>query len=389
MEIDYTLVTSPHEKTDPNELIKAFGPQGQDQFSVVQIRPTIREVADLRNDAKTIALTPTMPMTLIEPKAGDEKTQIQDSGSSWGIEAIEAHSSRFDGQGAVVAVLDTGIVEHHPAFSSVQVISENFTDDASSVDGNGHGTHCAGTIAGNQVNNRRIGVAPGVQKLLCGKVLTDAGQGSTTAIVKGVQWASMQGAHVISMSLGIDFPAYVDSLHKVQGVELKAAVSLALQAYSSNVEMFAKLGDSLSALSYIGQGSLLIAASGNESRRPAYTIGTSPPAVASSIVSVAAVNRQLAVADFSNTNADISAPGVNIESAGIDGSISVLSGTSMAAPHVAGVAALWTQRFLETDQPPSVEQLKSAIYSNVRVPEHPDSSDFLNLGRGIVLAPNH
>ncbi|MFK7893148.1 MAG: S8 family serine peptidase, partial [Granulosicoccus sp.] len=267
------------------------------------------------------------------------------------------------------------------------IVAENFTDDASAEDANGHGTHCAGTIAGGMVDRTRIGVAPGVDRLLCGKVLTDSGQGSTTALVKGVQWASMQGAHVISMSLGLDFPAYVESLHKGRGLELKAAVSLALQAYTSNVDMFSKLGDSLSALSYIGQGSLIVAAAGNESRRPHYTIGTAPPAVAAPILSVAAVDSAMKVADFSNTNADVSAPGVQISSAGLDGGISVLSGTSMATPHIAGVAALWIQKFLESDSPPGVEQLRSALFSNVKFPERETVADKSDIGRGIVLSP--
>lgn len=386
MEIDYTLVTSPRATTDPGDLIRAFGPKGQDQFSVEQIRPTQREILDLRSDTKTIALTPTMPMRLIEPLPTKHASTVEQA-NAWGIETVEANTSRFSGKGAIVAVLDTGVFEQHPAFDGVMLVVENFTADASASDGNGHGTHCAGTIAGNLVDGLRIGVAPGVDRLLCGKVLADDGQGSTTAIVKGVQWASMQGAHVISMSLGIDFPAYVESLNKGRGLELKAAVSLALQAYGSNVDMFSKLGDSLSALSYIGQGSLLVAAAGNESRRPQYTIGTSPPAVASSILSVAAVDRELKAAAFSNTHADISAPGVNISSAGLDGTISVLSGTSMAAPHVAGVAALWMQKYLESDQPPGVEQLRSALFSSLKLPAGATGPDLSDIGRGIVKAP--
>lgn len=388
MELDYTLISSPRVVSNSDDLIRAFGPRGQDQFDVVQIQPSEREVADLRRDDKTIALTPTMPVALIEPILSENNTHISESENTWGIETVEADSTRFDGRGAIVGVLDTGIQANHSAFATTNLVAENFTEDASAADGNGHGTHCAGTIAGQNVNTLRIGVAPGIEKLLSGKVLSDAGHGSTTALVKGIQWASMQGAHVISMSLGIDFPAYVDELHKRRDMELKAAVSLALQAYASNIDMFAKLGDSLSALSYIGQGSLLVAAAGNESKRPRYTIGTSPPAAAASIVSVAAVDQKLNAADFSNTDADLSAPGVQIKSAGLDGGVTEMSGTSMAAPHVAGVAALWIQKFLEVDDSLGVERLKAALFSHVKRPEGLAVSDFAAIGRGITIAPS-
>jgi subtilisin family serine protease len=388
MDLDYTLISSPRVVADSDDLIKAFGPRGQDQFDVLQIRPSEREVADLRRDDKTIALTPTMPVALIEPILSESSIDINESGTTWGVETVEADTTRFDGRGAIIGVLDTGIQANHAAFSTTELVTQNFTDDASSEDANGHGTHCAGTIAGQNIGTLRIGVAPGIDKLLSGKVLSDAGHGSTTALVKGIQWASMQGAHVISMSLGIDFPAYVDNLHKRRDMELKAAVSMALQAYASNVDMFAKLGDSLSALSYIGQGSLLVAAAGNESKRPRYTIGTSPPAAASSIVSVAAVDQKLNAADFSNTDADLSAPGVQIKSAGLDGGISEMSGTSMAAPHVAGVAALWVQKFLEVDDSLGVERLKATLFSHVKRPEGVAGTDFTAIGRGITVAPS-
>jgi len=406
--LDYTRVTLPFVPSGPDQMIRSLADQGQDQFSIEQIQPSARELADLHRDEKTIALTPTMPMSLIQPiklppADGSGRTMTSDdderknsdvappsdciSGIAWGVQAVQAHISAYRGCGAVVAVLDTGIQANHPAFKGLHIVQENFTQDASAVDGNGHGTHCAGTIAGRDVEGLRIGVAPDIDTLLIGKVLSDSGQGSTTGIVKGIHWASLNGAHIISMSLGIDFPGYVDTLHKVHGYELKAAVSQALQAYSGNVEMFHKLGDSLSALSYIGQGSLVVAAAGNESRRPDYTIGTSPPAVASSIISVAALDQQLAAAPFSNTFADISAPGVQISSAGLDSDLSVLSGTSMAAPHVAGVAALWCQKLMESESRIGMQRLRNAMFDAVSASGLSAGLDPENTGKGLVTAP--
>ncbi len=401
MELDYTLITTPRPMTPPtrgsatglgadtDELIKGLTAEAQESWRVENIKAQPAEIADLHNDSRTVSVTPAMPMTLIAPVSSEEPigTREESGRVAWGIEAVEADRSRFTGEGVSVAVLDTGIQSTHAAFKGVSLLVQNFTTDATANDANGHGTHCAGTIAGKDVDGTRIGVAKGLDRLIIGKVLSDSGQGSTTAIVQGIQWASLQGAQIISMSLGIDFTAFVERLHKEQGVELKAAVSMGLQAYSANVEMFEKLGDSFNALSFIGRGALLVAAAGNESRRPAYTIGTSPPAVADSILSVAAVDRDFAVAPFSNTEADISGPGVNISSAGLDGGLSILSGTSMAAPHVAGVAALWSQKLLETEPQLNIDRLKSTLFSNVNLASDQVIPDLVNTGRGMIKSP--
>lgn len=404
MELDYTVITSPRATStrsrgpntglgaDTGELIKGLAAEAQESWKVDHIKAQPHEMVDLNNDSRTISVTPSMPMSLIQPEPVAEEAEEADdalaSGNvAWGIEAVDADRSRFTGEGIRIAVLDTGIDSAHQAFNGVSLLVQNFTTDASANDGNGHGTHCAGTIAGQSVNGMRIGIATNVDRLIIGKVLTDQGQGSTTAIVQGIQWASLQGAHIISMSLGIDFTAYVESLHRDQDVELKAAVSMGLQAYSANVEMFEKLGDSFNALSYIGQGALLVAAAGNESRRPAYTIATSPPAVADSILSVAAVDRGFGAARFSNTYADVSAPGVDISSAGLDGGLATLSGTSMAAPHVTGVAALWSQKLLESESQLNIDRLKSTLFANVSPAADRALPDLENTGRGVIKSP--
>ncbi|MFK7992862.1 MAG: S8 family serine peptidase [Granulosicoccus sp.] len=371
------------------ELIKGLAAEARESWTVEQVKAQPHEMADLNNDSRTVSVTPAMPMSLIapEPASEDSEDAVPPGNVAWGIEAVEADRSRFTGEGVRIAVLDTGVDSEHQAFNGMSLLIRNFTSDPSADDGNGHGTHCAGTVAGQSVNGTRIGVAPNVEQLIIGKVLSDQGQGSTTGIVQGIQWASLQGAQIISMSLGIDFTAYVESLHKGQDVELKAAVSMGLQAYRQNVEMFEKLGDSFNALSYIGQGALLVAAAGNESRRPAYTIATSPPAVADSILSVSAVDRGFSAAPFSNTYADVSAPGVNISSAGLDGGLSVLSGTSMAAPHVAGVAALWSQSLLESESQLNIDRLKSVLFTNVSAAADSALSDLENTGRGVIKAP--
>ena len=88
------------------------------------------------------------------------------------------------------------------------ILQKNFTQEEDD-DNHGHGTHCAGTIFGREVDNQRIGVAPGVNTALIGKVLGTGG-GSSATLASAINWAADKGAHVISMSLGIDFPGFVD-----------------------------------------------------------------------------------------------------------------------------------------------------------------------------------
>ena len=138
-----------------------------------------------------------MPMKLIAPVALNLPAQPAATTVTWGVQAVRADTSPFTGNGIVVAVLDTGIDPNHPAFAGVELVRKNFTD-AGDDDDHGHGTHCAGTIFGRDVNNTRIGIARGVTKAMIGKVLGGNGGGSDV-VMQAIQWATNSGANVISM----------------------------------------------------------------------------------------------------------------------------------------------------------------------------------------------
>ena len=121
-----------------------------------------------RNDVLSVA--PVLPMKLIAPVAVGVTAAPAAQGVTWGVQAVQAATSPFTGDGIVVAVLDTGIDPSHPAFAGVEIVQNNFTTGKAD-DEHGHGTHCAGTIFGRKVGGTRIGVAPGVRKALIGKVL--------------------------------------------------------------------------------------------------------------------------------------------------------------------------------------------------------------------------
>jgi subtilisin family serine protease len=236
----------------------------------------------------------------------------------------------------------------------------------------------------------RIGVARNVDRALVGKVLGEQG-GSTEGILDAVTWAVSEGAQVISMSLGIDFPGMVESL-RGRGVPSRAATSMALAAYRDNVRIFDTIADLARRFGRFGPGAVIVAASGNESHRQSgdseqgYVVDAAPPATAEGILSVGALGLQdsgeYTIAPFSNANPDLSGPGVDIISAAVGGGLRALSGTSMATPHVAGVAALWAEK-LNQDDALTVEHLSAMLVGRVEK----TGLAFPDAGGGMAFAP--
>lgn len=346
-----------------------------------------RETAMVRREGNVIALAPAIPMQLVQPRDDRATTSAEAGEIAWGVKAVRADTAKANGAGVIVAVLDTGIVASHQAFNGVNIVKRNFTADAED-DTHGHGTHCAGTIFGRQVGNTRIGIAPGVSRALIGKVLGTGG-GSSDRIVEAMLWAANEGADVISMSLGMDFPGYARRLRE-SGMPEELAVSRALEGYRANVMLFERL---VALLNARAKPTLVVAAAGNESRReldPNFEIAVSPPATSVGILSVAALGRNpddtLGVARFSNTGASISGPGVDIVSAGKNNDLRTMSGTSMATPHVAGVAALWAQRLREQGMLTLMNLTGRLIGQSVFDGLQP-GVDPVDVGAGLVVAP--
>jgi subtilisin family serine protease len=347
------------------------------------------DVRSLSRDPEVRAIARGMPTTLVYPF---DVADAEAATTAWGISAVGADVSARTGAGITVAVLDTGIDSTHPAFTGVTLIEEDFSGSGNG-DVQGHGSHCAGTIFGRDVDDTRIGVAPGVDRALIGKVLGDDGSGDSIGLFRGIQWATDQGAHVISMSLGFDFPGLVKRLIDEDGWPADLATSVALEAYRGNLRMFDALMQMLRSREPFDHGTVVVAASGNESHReinPDYEIGASVPAAAEGVVSVGALEESpngLQVPRFSNTFPQISAPGVKVLSVKVGGGLRNLSGTSMATPHVAGVAALWWEEVLASPIPPSTAAVVAKLLARAQTNVFAAGVDVADRGVGLAAAP--
>jgi subtilisin family serine protease len=281
---------------------------------------------------------------------------------TWGLQAIGAHTSSLAGQGVKLAILDTGLDLAHPDFIGRQIETETFAG-VPVQDVHGHGTHCAGTACGARSpasGVRRYGVAHGAH-LHVGKVFNNAPrpQAPTGAVVAGIDWAMRKGCRVASLSLGIQ-------------------IDQALQQYEAPIRRA------------LDAGTLVVAAAGNNARRDTNDFGfVEPPANADAAMAVAAVDGRIQIANFSARSSqqtgvggivNIAAPGVAVFSSvpAALGGHDVFNGTSMATPHVAGVAALLAGATGDTGQ---------KLWNRLLQTARPLKLLSVDVGAGLVQAP--
>ncbi len=280
---------------------------------------------------------------------------------TWGLTATGVAATTRTGRGIKIAVLDTGIDLRHPDVLRRTIVRSSFIAGETINDGNGHGTHTSGTASGpaNPPSGQpRYGVASRAS-LHIGKVLSNAGSGTDQQILAGINWAIGLGCHIISMSLGA--PATVG------------------QTFSQVYEQVGRRA--------LARGTIIVAAAGNESSRPFQIAPVGHPANCPSFMAVAAVDPNLAIASFScgavNPNGgevNIAGPGVAVDSAWPRPTLRrTIAGTSMATPHVAGIAALWA----ESDPTLRGQALWDKLVATASALPLPAS----DVGAGLVQAP--
>jgi subtilisin family serine protease len=296
-------------------------------------------LAALRSDDRVALVTGSPQFSLIRPQvvaAAALTTKV-----TWGIDALgipKLWKEGLSGKGVRVAHLDTGADGKHPAlknafadFAEFDFAGNQVTPSPSPHDTDDHGTHTAATIAGRPVKGQNVGVAPGAD--LASAIVIEGGD-IIRRILGGMDWAVSQGVRVLSMSLGIR--GFREDFLPVTQI-LRARNVLPAMAV------------------------------GNEFAGTSRSPGNYPEAL-----SVGAVDKNKVVAPFSSSQRfvrtpeplvpDLVAPGVDVISAKPKGGFQLMSGTSMATPHIAGLAAL----LFEASPGSTVDQVEQAIFQSCR-----------------------
>ena len=309
-------------------LAKVFG-VAIEPIAVLQILPEDQDIIEPEpNSLETLVETPAAKARV--PKSPNARPVPSDQ-TPWGLEVIYNDVDLINssgGAGINVAVLDTGVNSTHPDLASRIAQCKDFTNPKVSIidgkcdDKNGHGTHVAGIIAADGGSDGKgiFGVAPEA-KLFVYKVCTNSGSCYADDISVALRLAADQGAHVINMSFGSDQESSI----------IKNAIEYAASS-----------------------GVLLVAAAGNDGP---FDGSIDYPGANTSVVAVGAINKFSTVTDWSSRginsltipwvvehrDIEFAAPGEHIESTSNSGGYIVFSGTSMASPFIAGLAAKYWQ----------------------------------------------
>lgn len=336
----------------------------------------LKGIEGLRGEVKAISKSIKLVTAYLTPKAAevlkkntnvklvveDQILKIQEQEQDWGIDKTrtpKAWAAGYSGKGIKIAVIDTGIAPH----SDLKVaggINKVYDDISSYKDDDGHGTHVAGIIAAQNNTEGVVGVANEAE-LYAVKALHKGGWGFIPDIVGGIDWAIDHDMDIINMSLGID-ASKNPRKQKIMDEALEPLKMAVDNAWKHGIFVVAAVGN----------------ASSEKSRAPVAYPARFPNAIA-----VSAINQDYGLSWFSNAGAqvDFAAPGRNIKSTFLNNIYHVESGTSMAAPYVAGIIALYKQAYPKSTPAQILELMKE----NARDLGKAGKDDLF--GYGLVQAP--
>ncbi|ESP93360.1 MULTISPECIES: S8 family serine peptidase [Pseudoalteromonas] len=290
-----------------------------DEYSLETLRG-LSSIESIEIDPKRFLFDATKSDGVISPYA---------QSTPYGINMVQGHLlSQNNTSARKVCVIDTGYNLGHPdlPYGNVTGIANNNAVGRWNNDGNGHGTHVAGTIAAENNSQGVVGVYPGVDLHIV-KIFNDNGQWTHASnLINAIQQCKDAGSHVVNMSLG--------------GGNYSSSENTAMQ-------------------NFVNGGMMLVAAAGNDGNS-----SKSYPASYNSVISVASVTSSESRSSFSqyNDQVEVAGPGSNVNSTYPTNTYRSLSGTSMASPHVAGVAALvWSHHTQCTNQ-----EIRAAINATAK-----------------------
>lgn len=339
--------------TDRNKVVSKYSGNFKHEFkhfNAATAEMTAPNIAKLKKDSTVDYVEEDNVVKISSTSIVKSSTSI----TNWGINDINATASwesGLTGKGVKIAIIDSGVASHSDLVvaGGTNVISDSST--TSYIDDNGHGTHVAGIIAAQGLNGSVKGVAPD-SSIYAVKALDSDGEGYTSDIISGIDWAIQNNMNIISMSMGTS-----DS-----STALKNAIDT---AYSNGI--------------------LIVAAAGNDGNASGTGTNIEYPANYSSAIAVGAVDSNNSRAYFSSTGSklEVSAPGVDIISTCLNNGYEKMSGTSMATPFVSGDLALLKQKYPSYTN----SQLRQLLDTNVK--DLGTSGKDSLYGYGLITAPSN
>ncbi|TYP52426.1 S8 family peptidase [Thermosediminibacter litoriperuensis] len=340
------------EVLETRNILESYGIKIKKQLPLVdaclcEVRPSAVNLQKLSEDPIIDFIEDDYIATIQGVPTGKVFIRRQRQEIPWGVKKVAAQSAwnACRGEGVRVGIIDTGIDLSHPDLKDNIKDVCGVLDCKNIIDDNGHGTHVAGTIAALDNDIGVVGVAPNVE-IYAVKAFDKNGRGSISTIVEALNWCLEKKVHVVNMSFGV----------KNRSFALRRAIE---KLHKNNV--------------------VLVAAAGNMGKEDSVLY----PAKYPEVIAVAASNRNDEPANFSSSGpeVDIIAPGVDIPSTHKNGGYKLMSGTSMATPHVTGAAAL----VLSLTRM-SAEDVKSVLMNTARdlgLPKEKQGAGLLDVSKAV------